>query len=243
MKIVAIGGGEIGTTNEKPYNLKEIDKEIVKMTGKAHPVLLFLGFNERANYFFGTLKKHYMELGAQCTYLKFTEFSNQKTVESKFKRANIIYINGGNTMIYMREIKKYGLDKYIIEASKRDVVLAGISAGAICYHKLGSSDSRTYKENINKFTKVNGIGIVEALFSPHYSNSKRPLDIQRMTKNLKMVSICADDCTALVIDGEDYKVLKSKTDAKIQKCYTKDNKFICYELKGSGKYLDLISKI
>ena len=93
MRIVAIGGGEIGTTSDV-YNLKEIDEEIVKMTNKAHPILLFVGFNERANYFFGKLKKNYMELGVQCTYLKYTELENQRKAESKFKRADIIFKQG-----------------------------------------------------------------------------------------------------------------------------------------------------
>ena len=167
MRIVAIGGGEIGTTSDI-YNLKSIDEEIVKMTNKAHPILLFVGFNERANYFFGKLKKNYMELGVQCTYLKYTELCNEKKVESKFKRADIIFMNGGNTVEYMKNIKKNNIDIYFKSALERNVILCGISAGAICYHKFGSSDSRNYKNNESKFTKVSGMGFVDAIFSPHF---------------------------------------------------------------------------
>ena len=35
MKIVAIGGGDIGIVPEKPYNLKEIDDEVFALTKKA----------------------------------------------------------------------------------------------------------------------------------------------------------------------------------------------------------------
>lgn len=41
-KIVLIGGGNIGRGNT-PYETKEIDEEIVKMTTKEHPNLLFVG--------------------------------------------------------------------------------------------------------------------------------------------------------------------------------------------------------
>lgn len=243
MRFVLIGGGDIGTTAEKPYSLKEIDEEIVKMTGKAHPVMLFVGFNERANYIFGTMKKIYMALGVQCTYLKYTELSLEKKVESKFKRADIIYLNGGNTIFYMQMIRKYGLSKYLKTAIERNAIMCGISAGAIIYCAYGSSDSRTYKNNENKFTKVRGLGFVDALFSPHYSNSNRPLDIKRMTKRLKQISICADNNTALIIDNEKYMVIKSDKNANIYKCYHKNNQFFSYILPENGKTTDLISKI
>ena len=242
MRIVAIGGGEIGTTSDV-YNLKEIDEEIVKMTNKAHPILLFVGFNERANYFFGKLKKNYMELGVQCTYLKYTELENKRKAESKFKRADIIFMNGGNTMEYMKQIKKYNIDVLFKSALEKNVILCGISAGAICYHKFGSSDSRTYKNDETKFTKVLGIGFIDALFSPHFSNSKRPNDMKRMTKNLKQVAICADNCTALVVDGDDYRVLKSDNTARVYKCFTKNGEYKIYELPNFGKYNELISKV
>ena len=45
-KIVAIGGGENGRTNSKgealPYELAEIDEEIVMLSGKEKPNVLFL---------------------------------------------------------------------------------------------------------------------------------------------------------------------------------------------------------
>lgn len=242
MKIVAIGGGELGTTSEMAYSLSEIDKEIVSLAQKAHPTLLFIGFNERANFIFGTLKKNYMNLGVMCTYLKFTELSNEKTVSSKFKRADIIFISGGNTIEYMKMIKKFGLDEKLKEAMERGTVLAGISAGAIIYHKFGSSDSKIYKDNPNKFTLASGLGFVDAVFCPHYSNSNRPKDIERFAKRIKQVAICADNNTALEIDDDNYKVIKSDENAKIFKCFYKNGKFYEFELQPFGKYKDLVSK-
>lgn len=241
MRIVAIGGGEIGTVDDV-YNLQEIDEEIVKMTGKTHPIMVFIGFNERANYFFGRLKKNYMALGAQCIYIKHTELWKEKTVEGKIKRADIIFLNGGNTMEFMKQIKKNKLDIFLKKALDRNAIMCGISAGAICYHKFGSSDSRTYKTSEKKFTKVTGMGFVDALFAPHYSNSDRPLDMERMMKNVKQVAICADNCTALVIDEENYKVLKTDKNANIYKCYNDKSGFKIYKIEEYGVVKDLLSK-
>ena len=183
-----------------------------------------------------------MALGVQCTYLKYTELENEKTVESKFKRANILFFNGGNTIEFMKKIKKYHLDKYIAEAVSRDVVCAGISAGAIIFHKFGSSDSRTYKGAETKFTKVTGLGFIDAMFLPHYSNSARPLDMLRMAKKIKQVAICADNQTALEICGEEYKVIKSNSEAKIYKSFNNNGQFFTAELEQSGKVKDLLKK-
>ena len=95
-----------------------------------------------------------MALGVQCTYLKYTELSLEKKVESKFKRADIIYLNGGNTIFYMQMIRKYGLDKHLKIAMERNAIMCGISAGAIIYNTFGSSDSRTYKNNENKLCET-----------------------------------------------------------------------------------------
>ena len=69
MKIVAIGGGHLGNHENEPYDMFEIDKEIVSLSGKAHPRLLFICFNLRSNYYYGFLKRIYANLGAQCERL------------------------------------------------------------------------------------------------------------------------------------------------------------------------------
>lgn len=49
-KIVAISGGENGRINSKgikmPYETKEINQEIVKLSNKVHPIFLFLAHSQ-----------------------------------------------------------------------------------------------------------------------------------------------------------------------------------------------------
>ena len=48
MNILAMGGGENGRPG-KPYEVKVFDEEIVKMTGKKNPNLLFIAFTQKSS--------------------------------------------------------------------------------------------------------------------------------------------------------------------------------------------------
>lgn len=242
MKLVLIGGGDSGTVPEKPYNLREIDEKIVQISGKAHPRLLFIGFTIRANHSFGMMKKRFMELGAQCEYLSYLEFENKKTVDGKFKRADIIYIGGGNTMYFMSKMKKFGLDEKVRECAMQGKIIAGKSAGAIIISAFGSSDSRHYK-NKNIFTCAKGLGLINLFFAPHFSNSERPNDMARIMKNKKsLVALGVDNQCAIVINDESFEVVKSCVEAKAFKMYYNKNEFVLKELDDFGKVSCLTAK-
>ena len=70
MKLMLIGGGEIGR-GTTPYETKEIDEEIVKMTEKEKPKMLFIGLaNSFADSYYDYIKKIYKNLGCETMYLK-----------------------------------------------------------------------------------------------------------------------------------------------------------------------------
>lgn len=242
MKLVLIGGGDYGKTPDKPYNLKEIDEAIVNFSEKKHPRLLFIGFNIRANHSFGIMKKRYMELGVQCEYLSYLDFSNQKTVDGKFKRADIIYIGGGNTMYFMSKLRQYKLDEKIKECAIQGKIIVGCSAGAIIISAFGSSDSRHYKSE-EKYTSAKGLGIIDIFLAPHFSGSKRPDDMPRIMKNRKkIVAIGLDDQCALFIDGRDYRIIRSNESSKAFKLFYENQTFVSKSLDNFGEFDDLIAR-
>ena len=240
MKLVLIGGGNYGVQEDLPYNLKEIDEKIVSLSNKAHPRLLFIGFTERSNYYYSFIKRNFMNLGCQCEYLKYDEFDNQKTVDGKFKRADILYLGGGNTLFYMKQIKKFGLDKKIVEFAEQGKVIAGLSAGSIICCSLGMSDSRNYQGKV-KYTCVKGLGLLNLVYVPHYQNSNRPDDIERfMSYKKKMTAICCDECAAFVVEDDKFSTLKTNENSKVFKCKFENKILKQTEIKTSGNLLDLI---
>lgn len=243
MKLVLIGGGNYGTYPEQPYNLKKIDEKVVLLSGKAHPRLLFISFTIKSNHTFGFMKKHYMELGVQCEHLCFNEFSNQKTVDGKFKRADIIYIGGGNTISFVQKLKRFGLSQKIFESANQNKVIVGRSAGAIIISDAGSSDSRIYKAQDKRFTCVKGLGLLNVFLAPHYMDSDRPRDMKRMLlKNKMQVGIGLDSCSALVINDEVFETLSSNIDSHVYKIYLNGDDLVQYKLESCGKLCNLLNK-
>lgn len=80
--------------------------------------------------------------GCKTDYLRYEKIKDKNITSSKIKKADIIYIGGGNTYKLMRLFKLYGIDEMLIEAYNKDKVLCGVSAGAICWCDYGNSDSR-----------------------------------------------------------------------------------------------------
>ena len=65
MKLVLIGGGDIGRADTK-YETKEIDEEIVKLTNKERPNFLFIGLASNfADSYYKIIKDIYKKLGCE----------------------------------------------------------------------------------------------------------------------------------------------------------------------------------
>lgn len=216
MKLMLIGGGEIGKGN-KPYETKEIDEEIIKMTGKDKPKLLFIGLaNSFADSYYDYVKNIYKNLGCETMYLKKKNVTkNPDIVKNKIETADIIYIGGGDTIKLMDTVKEYNIDKLLEEAKNRDCVIAGVSAGAILLSKSGFSDSYIMREESDKYDFVKGLSFIDINICPHYhSEDKKQQDLEEKLKENKIEVYGLENCTALKVIDKKITVIKSKKEAK-----------------------------
>ncbi|MFC1953334.1 Type 1 glutamine amidotransferase-like domain-containing protein [Chloroflexota bacterium] len=145
-KIVAIGGGEIGRQGY-PVETTGIDKEIIRLSGVVNPRLLFIPTaTSDAESYVEAVHKHFGEdLGCTIDTLYLVkEKPGISEIRDKVLNANIIYVGGGNTLKMLKIWRNLGVDKILHEAYERNIVLSGLSAGAICWFRYGSSDSRKF---------------------------------------------------------------------------------------------------
>ena len=108
-KLVCIGGGEIPRYKHGillPYETKEIDQEIVKLTNKENPKFLFISIaSSHPKEYFEGIKKVYEELGCIVSHLNINKTFSE--LEYDILNTDIIYIGGGKYKIPCRAIKKY----------------------------------------------------------------------------------------------------------------------------------------
>ena len=97
-------------------------------------------------------------------------------------------------------------------------MLAGLSAGCICWFSWGHSDSMAfYQPESWQYVRVKGMGLVDALGCPHYDSEtagvRREDDFQAMVRRHSDVGIAIDDrCALEVVDGA-YRVITSRAAA------------------------------
>ncbi len=227
VKIIAIGGGENGRSGTK-YETKQIDEEIVKLSGKKHPKVLFVPpksqFQE--NYF-QQMQKVFRRLGCKISPLYLTDTQlNIKQLENTILGSDIIYVGGGNTLKMLKDWRKCKLDRVLLKVTKKDIVLSGLSAGAICWFRYGYSDSRKNTGPKKGVIRVKGLDLIHALYCPHYQGKENvKSNLKEMMKRTTIIGLAFDDCSAIEIIDNKYRVITSNKKANAYRVYWKNKEY------------------
>lgn len=229
MRIVAIGGGEIGRPGYK-IETEPIDKEVVKLSGKKHPKLLFLPTaSGDSESYYEVVKNYYgKRLGCETDVLYLLRNRpSQKEIREKVLNSDIVYVGGGNTLRMLKIWRRFEVDKVLEEAKEKNITLAGVSAGAICWFKYGNSDSLKFKDKRKPLVRIKALGFIPVMCCPHYDSEKdRKPSLKKMIKKYGGISLALDNCSAIeVVDGE-YRILTSRKTANAYLVYRKEGKVV-----------------
>lgn len=197
------------------------------MTGKERPNFLFIGLaNKFSDSYYDTMKDIYKELGCECSYLKKKNLiNNYDIVKNKIDNADIIYIGGGDSIKLMNEVSQYKLDE-LLKGLSDNVVVAGMSAGAIMIAGKGYSDSLILRDESENFSFVSGLGLVDINVCPHYNLEVRKEGMKKDLVNSEQFVFGLENGVALKIDGEKREVIKSLDDVNCYLCYYDNNKYV-----------------
>ncbi len=242
-KIIAIGGGEIGRPG-CPVETTKIDQETIKLTGKKRPKLLFIPTaSSDSESYVPVVQKHFgQRLGCQTDVLYLI---NQQLIKQdiadKILSADIIYVGGGNTFKMMKIWRQNNVDRILKKAYKKGIVLSGVSAGSICWFKWGSSDSRRFRNPAAASIKVSGLGLIKALHCPHYDVEKhRKADLKKVMRKTSGVAIALENCCALEVIDDQYRIISSKASANVYKVYWQGSKYHEEKIKKEKKFKPLV---
>jgi dipeptidase E len=241
LKIVAIGGGS--------FNRRQtwrIDREIVSMAG-GQPRVLFIPTAmdddpEQVNAF---NKLYAGKLGCEVLSLNLvSEPPSTAQITSLIDNADIIYAGPGNTLRMLNVWRSKGVDVLLRHAAEKGTVMCGMSAGAIGWFAEGHSDYMRYDGGTRwSYVRIKGLGLIDALFCPHYHTQKREEDLARMVIETGRVAIACNDDAAFSVEDDMYRVLPVSAEIKAYRIVPNDGKAMCEPLPADRRYRPLNSAI
>ena len=212
-KIVASSGGFNQTDRWGVVTPGGIFLRALELTGKTRPRVLFVltASGDDKNYL-ATMYQAVSQLSVDAEHLALFTQPNVP-VDEAFGRADLVWVGGGSVANLLAVWRVHGVDQAANDAWQRGVVLGGVSAGSICWHVGGPTDSFGPKLE----TVTNSLGLLPWGNGVHYDSEsqRRPL-LQSLVANETLpMSYATDDHAGIVYEGiEPVEIVLDSADAK-----------------------------
>ncbi len=201
-RIIAIGGGEL-----RERTTLAIDEYIANLAksraGERRANALFIPTASHDFMpYYNTFHKVYTGVFNIKTDVALTVFkeTDLEKLRAKIELADMIYVGGGDTVFMIEHWKKTGILPLLREAYERGTVIAGLSAGAICWFSDMYTDSEAALGEGDKYAMFSGLGWLEGKISPHYGS--RMLDFDKIVCYNAFCAYGVEDDAALVVEDE-----------------------------------------
>ncbi len=206
--MVAIGGGALLPREATPYHVEHA----IALSGKAAPRLCVLNQavgDDPAYYlrFYDRL----MDSPAEVRHLALFPMPNVADPEDFLLSQDIIFVGGGSVANMLAVWRVHGIDEILRKAWSAGIVLAGSSAGGICWFEGGTTDS--FGAKLRAYT--DGLAMLPGSFCPHYlsEGERRPL-YQRLVGEGALAGglACDDGVAAHYVDDALAEVVADRAD-------------------------------
>jgi dipeptidase E len=202
-QIVAVGG--LGDEGEAGVLIRFV----LGLTGKDRPrVCLVPTANAEKPE---PLLRYYEELSgyADCSHVSFFPWPPDGLRELVLSQ-DALFVSGGNTANMLAIWRAHGFEQIVREAWEQGIVLAGSSAGMICWFEAGVTDS--FGPQLDGMR--DGLGFLSGSACPHYDGEERQPVYQELVANGFSPGIAADDAVALHYVGTELReVVSARADA------------------------------
>ncbi len=192
-QIVAMGGG--AGSDEDDLRLY---RYILAQSGRANPAICFLpqASGESPDYvvrFYAAFSR----LSCRPSHLSLFD-PPTADLDSYLLKNDVIFVGGGNTRSMLALWREWGLDQVLRRAWQRGIVLAGWSAGSICWFESGVTDSIP-----GPLTPLACLGFLPGSNCPHYDGEpeRRPAYHRLVAEGSLSAGFAADDGVGLHFRG------------------------------------------
>ena len=189
--MLAIGGGMLMPPNAIPLHVQNA----IELSGKSRPRLCVL--NQAVGDDPNTYLRFYDRLAGapvELRHLALFPMPNVSDPEDLLMSQDIIFVGGGSVANMLAVWRVHGIDEIMRKAWHAGIVLAGSSAGGICWFAGGTTDS--FGRKLRPFT--DGLGMLAGSFCPHYQSEaeRRPLYHRLVAEGALPGGLACDDGVA-----------------------------------------------
>lgn len=202
MRILATSGGFLPSALG-PFQWRRgpLIEEAIRLAGSpASPRFCYVGtaagdsLNGTAGFY-----RAFAGSGARTSHLELFTMPNVPDLRAHLLAQDVIWVGGGSVANLLAVWRVHGLDEVLREAWRAGVVLAGVSAGSICWHVGGPTDS--YGPSLRP--AVGGLALLPYGNGVHYDTEaeRRPLLHRLVGDGTLPTSYATDDGVGLVYEG------------------------------------------
>lgn len=137
--------------------------------------------------------------GYELSHLSLFPMPNVDDVAGHLLDQDVVWVGGGSVANLLAVWRVHGLDEVLHDVWRAGVVLAGVSAGSICWFQGGTTDS--FGPDLRPVE--NGLGFLPYGNGVHYDSEaqRRPLLQSLVAEGRWEKAYCTDDGVGLVFEG------------------------------------------
>lgn len=214
-QIIALGGGGFSSD---PNNLA-LDRYVLAQVAVPEPAVAFVSTasGDADSY----LVRFYAAFsGLRCRPSHLPLFRRTPELRAYLLAQDVIYVGGGNTKSMLAVWREWGLPELLREAWTSGIVLAGVSAGAICWFEQGVTDAFA-----DQLRGLPCLGFLPGSCCPHYDGEaeRRPTYHELLRRGEIAPGIAIDDGVGVhFLDTEMHQVVSSQQGATAYRVSLRD---------------------
>lgn len=202
MNILATSAGFVATDRRYP-SVGPVLRHAMSLTGVPRPrvCLLHTAMGDDPRWIAAGYTAFAGE-AADVSHLQLIPMPNVADMRSQLLAQNLIWVGGGSVAALLALWRLHGLDAVMRECWESGVVLGGVSAGSLCWHAAGTTDS--FGPDLRPVT--NGLGLLPFSNCPHYDSEeqRRPLFQQLVGDGTLPAGWASDDGVGLHFRGTEF---------------------------------------
>ncbi len=212
--ILATSGG-VKASSRLRYEVGPLTEYAIELSGVTAraPKVCFLATADGDNP--STLRAFYeaaIARGLSPSHLVTFPMPNVEDVTAHLLEQDVVWVWGGSVAGLLAMWRLHGIDLAMHTAWEAGVVLTGVSAGSICWHVGGTTDS--FGPQLRPIT--NGLGLLPFSNGVHYDSElqRRPLFQQLIGEGVLPAGYATDDGVGVLYHGTEFVEAVTERDGK-----------------------------